>query len=116
MASGKADTELKAQTQNYPLHSAIFKFKFNLAADMLAKYNASPHVVNNYGSNAMHILFANFSSDATNAAILATQLIASGADINLVDTNGFTPLHVAIKKDQQPALDFAFSFNTSSSK
>lgn len=60
LASGRCDTEKKAQGVNYPLHSAVFKHKFLLANEMVAKYGADINVNNTYGSNVLHILFANY--------------------------------------------------------
>jgi ankyrin repeat protein len=55
----------------------------------------------------MHILFANFSFDEENAEALALKLINSNINLNLIDNNGLTPIHVAIKKNQTRALEFA---------
>jgi|LauGreDrversion4_2_1035121.scaffolds.fasta_scaffold90129_2 hypothetical protein len=48
----------------------------------------------------MHILFANFEQgDANNySEIIADKLIQKRVNINHVDNNGLSPLHVAIKK------------------
>ncbi len=43
-----------------PLHFSILKHKFELALRMMDECKANPHILNPNGSNAMHILFANF--------------------------------------------------------
>ena len=53
----------------------------------------------------MHILFANFQYDSTGISeSLALRMIRKNVNINLVDNNGLTPIHVAIKKNQVKAL------------
>lgn len=64
----------------------------------------NPHILNPNGSNSMHILFANFENDPNLAAQLGTKLIQHGINLNLIDNNGLSPLHVAIKKNQVVAL------------
>ena len=66
---------------------------------VLAENHANPHIINPNGSNAMHILFANFQFDEDNAEALALKLIHNQINLNLIDSNGLTPLHVAIKKN-----------------
>ena len=67
--------------------------------------NVNPHTLNPNGSNAMHILFANFQYDSTGISeSLALRMIRKNVNINLVDNNGLTPIHVAIKKNQVKAL------------
>jgi ankyrin repeat protein len=48
----------------------------------------------------MHILFANYQQGETNnySQQIAKKLIQKHVDINHVDNNGLSPLHVAIKK------------------
>jgi ankyrin repeat protein len=46
-----------------PLHLCILKHKFTLASKLLTVNKATPHITNPNGSNAMHILFANYHFD-----------------------------------------------------
>ena len=64
-------------------------------------------------SNLLHILFSVFESagNLIEAACLAKELIKRGVNPNLVDDEGKTPLHVAVKKYQTEAIKFAISFN-----
>jgi len=43
-----------------PLHLCILKHKFDLAIKVLEENDADPHITNPNGSNAIHILFANY--------------------------------------------------------
>lgn len=66
--------------------------------------------------NLLHILFANFHGDPHNAPALAELLLAHKVDPNLLDKNGKTPLHSALKQEQLSAIGFAsthscFDFN-----
>ena len=68
-------------------------------------------MLNNNNSNLLHILFANFSHDARNAPQLADLLIRSNVSLNLVDKDGKSPLHVALKKQQLQALQYIHEYN-----
>ena len=53
---------------------------------------------------------ANFEGDSQQAAILGSKLLEK-IDPNLIDKEGKSPLHVAIKKEQLLALKFALQTN-----
>ena len=63
----------------------------------------------------MHILFANFDSDPASATSLGNKLIDLNINLNLIDNNGLSPLHVAIKKNQIVALKYAMKHNINGS-
>jgi len=68
--------------------------------------------LNPNGSNTLHILFANFSfGEDGESQLLADALIGRGIDLNLIDNNGLSPVHVAIKKGQLSALKYAVAHN-----
>jgi hypothetical protein len=99
------DVNLPSPKYGCPLHLCILKHKFKLALDLLKGDKINVHCLNPNGSNCMHILFANFSfSEGNDAEKLANSLIAHGIDMNLVDNNGLSPIHVAVKKSQIGAL------------
>ena len=102
-----------AQQQHPILYWAVFKYQFRLAIDLISKYGADPTVLNNNNSNLLHILFANFSHDARHAPELADLLVASNVSLNLVDKDGKSPLHVALKKQQLQALQYIHEHNIS---
>jgi hypothetical protein len=81
-----------------PLHLSILKHKFSLALRILNLDTVNPHITNTNGSNAIHILFANYAFEEENSESLAIKLINLKANLNLIDNNGLSPLHVAIKK------------------
>lgn len=66
----------------------------------------------------MHILFANYQQGEANnySQQIAKKLIQKHVDINHVDNNGLSPLHVAIKKSQIKAIEFAKFHNQSASE
>ena len=78
----------------------MFKYQFKLTIELIERYGADPAVLNSNNSNLLHILFANFSHDPNHAPRLADLLIEHKVSLNLVDKDGKTPLHVAIKKQQ----------------
>lgn len=96
-----------------PLHLCILKHKFLLACKLLQTNKANPHITNPNGSNALHILFANYQFDTDFAESLGLSLLALRINLNLIDNNGLSPIHVAIKKNQQKALVFAENHNRS---
>ena len=54
---------------------------------------------------------ANFDGNPEKAALLGSKLLEVDVDPNLVDKEGKSPLHVAIKKEQILALRFALETN-----
>jgi ankyrin repeat protein len=95
-----------------PLHLCILKHKFKLAMEVLKGDKVNVHSLNPNGSNCLHILFANYSfGEGEESKQLANALIAHGIDMNLVDNNGLSPIHVAIKKNQIEALRYAVNYN-----
>ena len=62
------------------------------------------------GSNALHILFANFSDDPR-AEALVIRLIKAGVDVNHLDDNWLAPIHIAIKKNHISAVELALKIN-----
>jgi len=94
------DLDIVSPKYGCPLHLCILKHKFGLGLQLIENKKVNPGILNPNGSNSMHILFANFQFDATGfSESLGRRLIIKGVDINLVDNNGLTPLHVAIKKN-----------------
>ena len=109
--SKKVDLDIVCPKYGCPLHLCILKHRFELAMSLIEEKVANPHILNPNGSNVMHILFANFMYNEVEAEKLAMKLIEVKVNINLVDNNGLTPIHVAIKKSQRKALEFALRFN-----
>jgi hypothetical protein len=94
------DLDIVSKKYGCPLHMCILKHRFDLAVKLLdsTKRSLNPHITNSNGSNAMHILFANFNFGQEYSEKLAHKLINKNLDINLIDTNELSPIHVAIKK------------------
>ena len=79
------------------------KFRYDLALDLLDLPEVNPSMPNMNGSNALHILFANFSDDPR-AEALVIRLIKAGVDVNHLDDNWLAPIHIAIKKNHIGAV------------
>ena len=87
-----------------PLHIAIMKHKYEIANRMLKMRGVNPNVTNEHGSNPLHILFANFTVGGEASVKLGKNLALMRVNLNLIDGNGLSPIHVAIKRNQQRAL------------
>lgn len=111
MDAKRLDLNVSSPKYGSPLHLSILKHKFSLALTMIEEKDINTHNVNPNGSNAMHVLFANYMFDEQHAEKLAIKLIKEKVNVNLVDNNGLTPIHVAINKSQMKALEFAWQFN-----
>jgi len=67
----KVNMDIVSPKFGCPLHLCILKHKFKLAQKLIIQNNANPHITNPNGSNAMHILFANFMFDQEFGSLLA---------------------------------------------
>jgi ankyrin repeat protein len=71
--SPSVDLNLSSPKYGCPLHLCILKHKFGQALYLLDVKKVNPHTLNPNGSNALHILFANFQYD-NHAESLASKL------------------------------------------
>lgn len=108
----RVNLDIVAPKYGCPLHLCILKHRFGQALQLIETKQVNHHVLNPNGSNALHILFANYQFDSQGISeSLANKLVRKGINLNLVDANGLTPIHVAIKKNQLKALEFALNHN-----
>lgn len=78
----------------------MFKHKFKFAIDLITSNQADGKVTNSNGASLLHVLFANFDRNKRYNEQLATILIeVCHVDVNLLDNDGKTALHVAIGKN-----------------
>jgi ankyrin repeat protein len=76
----------------------IFKRQFAVALQMI-ECGADCLQLNQNQSNLLHILFANYEGgDLFSAGLMAEALCTKGVDPNLIDLEGKSPLHVAVRK------------------
>lgn len=63
LSSERINLDIVSPKYGCPLHLCILKHKFGLALQLVEARAVDPHILNPNGSNAMHILFANFQFD-----------------------------------------------------
>ena len=69
------------------------------------------NVRNDEGNNAMHFLFMNFSINTSQSKVLADQLIKKGINLNALNNNELSPVHLAILGSNYEALEYAINYN-----
>jgi ankyrin repeat protein len=70
-----------------------------------------PNCVDFEGNTPLHITFSIFSKEPVLATSICVNLLSFGADPNVHNKDLWTPLHIAVKKNQKEALKFALSYN-----
>jgi ankyrin repeat protein len=90
------------------LHLMIHNSLFDLAAyEIFARGKGNLNIVDSLGQTAMHLLFKIWSSSPTSISNLASFFLKSGADPNVRDCEGQTPLIVALLNRDLNAVSFA---------
>ena len=98
------DVNLHAGEHGYPLHYAIMSEKFDIALALVSSREIDPHVLNTIGANMVHLLFVKYDKEATLAYEILKRSIELGVDMNLVDSIGAAPIHIALRKKQYQAI------------
>ena len=92
------------------LHIAAARQRVGLVKDLL-KYAAKPDLVDAEGNTPLHVLCSIFSKNLISSREIAIMLMGSGADPNLPNNDGWTPLHLAIRRGQIDCLKWAIEYN-----
>jgi len=92
------------------LHIATARQRVGLVKDLL-KYNAKPDQYDAEGNTPLHVLCSIFSKSLISSREIAIMLMGSGADPNLPNNDGWTPLHLAIRRGQIDCLKWAIEYN-----
>lgn len=106
-----------SQKYGVPLNLAIKNHDLKIARLILASNKHGHNVkfdVNQKdqdSNNAMHLLMAYFGHDSKESAHLALMLLRRGIDLNSLNKNELTPVHIAIKSFQAKALKFVLDYN-----
>jgi ankyrin repeat protein len=64
------------------------------------------------GNSPLHRLVNVFQKNPIEAAKIGQLLLEAGAEPNLFNEQGFTPLHLAIRKGQKAAVEFFLNYNS----
>jgi hypothetical protein len=76
-----------------------------------------PNVVNpnilttSVGANIFHLLFVKFDKDVDTATKILRECVKLGVDANHVDSLEAAPIHVALRRRQEPAVAACVSIN-----
>ncbi|KRX10961.1 Ankyrin repeat-containing domain [Pseudocohnilembus persalinus] len=107
---GEVDVNLGGGPLGSCLSLAIIKLQFYLVRD-LVKFGANVNQSDGEGNTPLHYLFAIFNKDPTEAQKLGDLLLQNKADPNLTNQDGWSPIHIAVKKGSLDALKFIINFN-----
>lgn len=82
----------------YPLHLGIKNHDFLIVREMLKpKHVVNVNAKDTDGNNAMHFLLSHFGYDSQNCSKIAIKLLKKGIEVNILNKQELSPLHVAIK-------------------
>jgi ankyrin repeat protein len=98
----------------YPLHIAILSSKFDVAIEMLRVPGLDPHVLNTIQANCVHLLFLKYDKEPGPAFEVLKMLVKMKVQVNLIDSIGASPIHIALRKRQYKALQDVVTLNIES--
>ena len=111
----QVDINKCSKKYGHPLHMAIQCQEYKLASKLLKQKNPLKQLDinsrNEDGNNALHYLFLNYHQNPQNSKELAKILIKRGINVNQLNKNKLSPLHLAIVNNQIDAIAFALKYN-----
>ena len=78
---------------------------------MRPKFVVNINAKDEEGCNALHYLLSNFNSDPENCGKLMNSLLKKGIEVNLLNKQQMSPIHLAVKGFQSKALKYAIQYN-----
>jgi ankyrin repeat protein len=105
-----ADPRLGGGAFGSALHLASTKLHVSLVKDLL-KCGADPNAIDLEKSTALHLLFSIFSKDSFVSAEISHLLIDHGADPNAKNTDGWAPIHLAVRRGQVDCIRWIIKQN-----
>ncbi|EAR89626.2 ankyrin repeat protein (macronuclear) [Tetrahymena thermophila SB210] len=105
-----ADPNVGGSIYGSPLNIATIKGQIYLIQDITSK-KANLNLQDVDGNTSLHYIMTIFSRDISNSAKIAEILLEHGADPNIKNKDGWTPLHLAVRRSQYSAVNFAIDYN-----
>lgn len=96
------------------LNIAIIKVQYFLIRDLINFKNGKADInkQDRSGNSALHHLVPIFRKNKMEAAKIGQLLLDAGAEPNLFNDSGYTPLQLAIKKGSYNAIEFFLTYNS----
>ncbi|KAL4470219.1 hypothetical protein ABPG74_011830 [Tetrahymena malaccensis] len=105
-----ADPNVGGSIYGSPLNIATIKGQIYLIQDITLK-KANLNLQDVDGNTSLHYIMTIFSRDISNSGKIAEILLEHGADPNIKNKDGWTPLHLAVRRSQYSAVNFAIDYN-----
>jgi ankyrin repeat protein len=100
-----ADCKIGGGNMGSPLHIVCSKMEMEIFNDLISK----PQQINkgdDEGNTCLHMLFSNLNKNPVRGRKMIEQLIAQSADLNKKNKENWTPLHLAVKRNQPDSIKF----------
>lgn len=105
-----ANVEIGGDFMGNCLNLATAKLQIFLIEDLL-KFGANPNGKDAEGNSSLHYLASIFSKDVEKSTKIMTKLLESGAQPNIKNQDLWSPLHIAVKREQISAIKFMIFWN-----
>ena len=93
------------------LHLACSNLNYSIVNSIVKKTKIQPNLGDIERNTCLHIIFMIFSKNVSSSFRICEILLKAGAEPNIKNKDRYTPLHLAVKKNQKEAVTFAILYN-----
>lgn len=92
------------------LHLTIVQREINLLSEIIGR-GVDINGRDEGGNTGLHLLFATFTNNVEKSKLIAKLILENGGDSTIENKEGWTPLHLAIKNEQNDCIEWILKHN-----
>ena len=93
------------------LHLTIVQRELNLLSEIVSR-GVDVNGRDEGGNTGLHLLFSTFSNNVEKSKLIAKLILENGGDSAMENKEGWTPLHLAIKNEQNECIEWILKHNS----
>ncbi|CDW76991.1 leucine rich repeat family protein [Stylonychia lemnae] len=110
LINADVDVNLGGGIYGSPMHLAVVKLEVWIVKELIKK-KANVNRTDNEGNTPLHLLMNVFSKSPQKCGSIAELLVLNGAKVNIKNNDNYAPLHSAVKKGQEKAVQTIIRIN-----